>query len=62
MTKPFVPSSWHLTQQIDHAMAKFEGDREQQRLCKEARKLDRDVKAMVNEVKAKHYARIVRGY
>jgi hypothetical protein len=44
----FVPSSWHLEQQIAAAMAKCDSDVEQARLRKEARDLDREIKAQAH--------------
>lgn len=58
MTKPFTPSSWHLTQQIDAAMAKFDAAREQAALREEARKDERDARAWAAQVEARRRARL----
>lgn len=57
----FIPSSAHLTAQIDAAMAKFDAAREQAILAKEAREMERRVRAQTNAAKARHYFNIQHG-
>jgi hypothetical protein len=59
--KPFIPSSGALLAMISRAEAKFDADREQCALRKEAREEARAVQAWVAQTKARHYRRIQDG-
>lgn len=55
MPKPFTPSSNMLLAMIASAEAKFEADREQALLRKEARDMERYVRAETNAAKARFF-------
>jgi len=56
--KHFTPSSTSLLDQIRRAEEKFEADREQALLAREARAEQRMARALDAEVKARHYRRM----
>lgn len=55
---PFVPSAWKLNHMLAAAEAKFEASREQSELRREARAIERDVRAQRRAAAGRLYAAI----